>query len=305
MILCVAPSPAWDVTYGLDRLREHATNRATSVAARAGGKAVNVARILHALGESAVVVAPVGGATGALFVDDLALAGVPLVAVPQDADLRRTMAFVSAETGDATLVNEPAPLLDWQEFLAVVDEQVGGAAVIVASGSLPLGAPDTAFSDLAVLGASHGVPVVVDTSGPSLMAALASSPTLVKPNREELAVLSGGADPVPAVQRIARSTGVAVAASLGGEGMVLAADDQLWQASCGETLRGNPTGAGDAAVAALARGIGRRTPWPDALADAVALSAAAVLATHAGEHAADRYPELLERVVVRQIDGAR
>src|SRR5205823_2717079 len=77
MILCVAPSPAWDVTYGVDRFREHATNRAHTVSARAGGKAVNVARVLHALGEEVTVVAPVGGPSGELFAADLSACGIP------------------------------------------------------------------------------------------------------------------------------------------------------------------------------------------------------------------------------------
>ncbi len=79
MILCVAPSPAWDVTYGVARFRENATNRAHTVSGRAGGKAVNVARVLHALGEEVSVVAPVGGPTGALLLADLAACGIPVL----------------------------------------------------------------------------------------------------------------------------------------------------------------------------------------------------------------------------------
>ena len=58
-----------------------------------------------------------------------------------------------------------------------------------------------------------------------------------------------------------------------------------------ERLAGNPTGAGDAAVAALAAGLVDRRPWPERLADAVALSAAAVAAPLAGSFD----PELYQR----------
>ena len=106
MILCVAPSPAWDVTYHLDRLRLHATNRAGTVAARAGGKAVNVARLLSSLGEEVAVVAPLGGGTGELFARDLVLAGIPLDAVASDTETRRTTTIVCEEAGDATVISE-------------------------------------------------------------------------------------------------------------------------------------------------------------------------------------------------------
>ena len=56
-----------------------------------------------------------------------------------------------------------------------------------------------------------------------------------------------------------------------------------WRAAPPEALPGNPTGAGDACVAALAAGLAAGTPWPELLADAVALSAAAVACPLAGD----------------------
>ncbi|MER7009550.1 hypothetical protein ABT297_41785, partial [Dactylosporangium sp. NPDC000555] len=57
-------------------------------------------------------------------------------------------------------------------------------------------------------------------------------------------------------------------------------------------------GAGDACVAALARGLRDRTPWPELLADAVALSAAAVAAPVAGAVDAAHYRDLRARIAV-------
>ncbi|MGH3875794.1 MAG: 1-phosphofructokinase family hexose kinase, partial [Actinophytocola sp.] len=68
-------------------------------------------------------------------------------------------------------------------------------------------------------------------------------------------------------------------------------------------LRGNPTGAGDACVAALAAGLAGGTPWPVLLADAVALSAAAVACPLAGDVDLDTYRRLAPRVSVEEIDA--
>ena len=168
MILCAAPSPAWDVTYHVPRLEEHATNRASAVSARAGGKAVNVARLLHGLGEDVRVVLPLGGHTGADVSADLERAGIPHDVVENAVSTRRTVTIVSDETGDATLVNEGSALSDWPGVLQSVSARVAGAAVLVASGSLPEGAPVDAFARLAEQARAVGVPVVVDTSGPAL-----------------------------------------------------------------------------------------------------------------------------------------
>jgi tagatose 6-phosphate kinase len=297
MILCVAPSPAWDVTYGVERFREHATNRAHTVSARAGGKAVNVARVLHALGEDVTVVAPVGGPTGELFAADLAASGIPLVAFDTATDLRRTLTIVSDETGDATIVNEGCTLGGWTAFLARATEAMSSASVVVAAGSLPSGAPVDAYGQVTRAATQHGVPVVVDTSGPALRAALAQSPALVKPNLVELPDATEVADPREAARRLSLGSGTAVAVTLGTEGMVLAVDGEVWHRSLARALRGNPTGAGDAALAAFARGIAAGTSWPSMLHDAVALSGAAVLAPYAGEFDPTDYRTLSEQVV--------
>jgi tagatose 6-phosphate kinase len=301
MILCVAPSPAWDVTYGVERFREHATNRAHTVAARAGGKAVNVARVLHALDEQVTVVAPVGGPTGALFTSDLATCGIPVAAVDSAVDLRRTVTIVSDETGDATVVNEGSTISDWAAFLARADELMAAASAVVVAGSLPSGAPVDAYAQLVRSARARGVPVAVDTSGPALAAALGESPDLVKPNLAELSDVTAVTDHHEAARRLSETTDAAVAVTLGADGMVLAVDGELWHASTGRVLSGNPTGAGDAALAAFARGIGAGTPWPEVLHDAVALSGAAVLAPYAGEFDAAHHRALSAQVVVERV----
>jgi tagatose 6-phosphate kinase len=63
-------------------------------------------------------------------------------------------------------------------------------------------------------------------------------------------------------------------------------------------VHGNPTGAGDSAVAGLLSGLVENLPWPDRLSRAVALSAATVLAPVAGEFDHAAYEELLTRVAV-------
>lgn len=283
MILCAAPSPAWDVTYHLDRLRLGATNRARSVSARAGGKTVNVARLLSLLGEEVTVAAPLGGTIGGLVADDLAKAGVPLVSVPSEPETRRTTTMVCDELGDATVVSEASRIGSWGRFVDSVDSLLASADVMVAGGSLPVDAPIDGFAELCRLGRAHRVPVAVDTSGAALLAALDASPDVIKPNAHELAEVRPHDDPVRAASELASTSGSAVAVSLGPEGLALTCEAGTWVARPGEVVHGNPTGAGDAVTAALARGLLHDRPWPDVAVEAVALSAAAVRAPCAGE----------------------
>lgn len=301
MILCVAPSPAWDLTFHVLRLEEHATNRATAVAGRAGGKAVNVARLLHDLGEDVRLVLPVGGHTGDEVLLDLDRAGIRHSVVASTAETRRTVTVVSDETGDATVVNEAGRLPEWPALLERVGSLVPESAAVVVSGSLPVGAPGDAFAQLVAEATGRGLPVVVDTSGPALLAALEARPTLVKPNLDELRAVTGDGDPRTGAARLAQESGSAVAVSAGADGIVLAVGAEAWHASLPHRLHGNPTGAGDAVVAAFARGLAASSPWTEMLRDAVALSGAAVLAPYAGEVAVSDHAELLQQVRVEPI----
>ncbi|HTJ39631.1 MAG TPA: PfkB family carbohydrate kinase [Dactylosporangium sp.] len=95
-----------------------------------------------------------------------------------------------------------------------------------------------------------------------------------------------------------------VVASRGAQGLLAVTPDGCWRAAPPAALPGNPTGAGDACVAALARGLRDRTPWPELLADAVALSAAAVAAPVAGAVDEAEYRRIRPLINVEEYDDA-
>jgi tagatose 6-phosphate kinase len=95
-----------------------------------------------------------------------------------------------------------------------------------------------------------------------------------------------------------------VIASLGADGLLADTPDGTWQASPPAAVRGNPTGAGDSAVAGLLSGLVSGLSWPSLLTRAVALSTATVLAPSAGEFDRTAYEELLPRVGVEQHTAA-
>ena len=130
-----------------------------------------------------------------------------------------------------------------------------------------------------------------------------SAPRLVKPNAGELRRCTGvNVDGIAAARQAVealRAMGAEdVAASLGGAGLLAVTGEGAWHARLGEQLAGNPTGAGDACVAALAAGQAAGTPWPQRLADAVALSAAAVLSPVAGAVDPAVLDQLRQKVLV-------
>ena len=95
MIVTVTLNAALDVTYRLDRLRPGGTNRVASVTERAGGKGVNVARVLSARGRQVRVAGLAGGASGEMLRADLDRAALPHLLTPVGGSTRRTVAVIA------------------------------------------------------------------------------------------------------------------------------------------------------------------------------------------------------------------
>ncbi|NGN66508.1 1-phosphofructokinase family hexose kinase [Streptomyces sp. A7024] len=309
MFLTVTLNAALDITYRVPRLRAHSTHRVQEVDERPGGKGVNVARVLAALGKDVTVTGFAGGATGAALRNLLAAdqrerpnhARLTDAFVPISGTTRRTVAVVDASSGDTTQLNEPGPAIspaEWQAFTTAYAGLLPRTTAVALCGSLPPGVPVGAYAELVRAARAADVPVLLDTSGEALRRGIAARPDLVKPNGDELAQLTGVTVPLRAARDARRRGAAAVVASLGAEGLLAATADGAWRAAPPQTIAGNPTGAGDSAVAGLLSGLADGLDWPARLSRAVALSAATVAAPAAGEFDPSTYAAVLDRVEV-------
>ena len=256
VILTVTPNPALDLTWHVDALTPGATHRAPTGAGRAGGKGLNVARVLHAQGHEVLALATVGGPNGAEFASELQASGIPHRLIPVDAPTRRSLAIVDDARGETTVVNELGAALAPAEAASSPRPQLDSAARPGRSRSREACRRASGRSSSVQLVAElvgAGIPVVVDTSGAGLLAAARAGASALKPNHEELEDRHRS--------RPTRSWGRAsllalgarlVVVSLGRDGLLVVdrADAPL-HARLPRALHGNPTGAGDAAVAAI------------------------------------------------------
>lgn len=305
MILTVTPNPAIDLTWHTPRLDVGETHRVPTALARAGGKGLNVARVLNSVGIPVGALTTAGGATGQELGAELNRSGIATTLVPIAGDTRRSAAFVDEATGEATVLNEHGPELRADEASDLISraKQLGREADAVAiSGSIPPGLDPLLIGELVADLVDFQVPTVVDVTGEALIAAAHARATVLKPNRDELRESLSIDDPIEGARALQRMGASIVVVSLGEEGMLLLAPDGAGvRAKLPRVLRGNPTGAGDAAVAAIVSMLGAPGLDLDRLArKAVAWSASAVLMPAAGElH--ESWPDLAESVEVTQL----
>jgi len=307
MIVAVSLNPALDLTYEVDALAPGETNRVRCVHTRAGGKGVNVARVLAAMGHGVQLLGFIGGATGASLVDELTGDGLSQGWVSVGSETRRTVVVWDRGADEVTSLNEPGPEVSPAEWAALVDalRDVATADAVVLSGSLPPGLPATAFGELVTVAAAHGALVVLDTDGLGLVPAVRAAPDIVKPNRAELAAATGvvvhdAASARLAADKLCELGARSVVASLGRDGVVGVTAEGAWHARPA-AIDGNATGAGDACVAGLVIGGLEQRTWPERLRLAAAMGAVAATSPVAGVAAADRIRACLESTTVEEM----
>jgi tagatose 6-phosphate kinase len=270
------------------------TARVGWVGRRAGGKGVNVARVLHALGHEVAVTGFAGGFTGAAARSELERSGIADRTVDFDSQSRLAVMVVE-DDGTATGFSEPGGRVspeDWQALIARCRALLGEARAVVISGSVPPGVPEDGYGQLVAAARQAGVPALLDADGVALARALAARPDIVKINRAELRGLHPDEDLVPGALRMREAGAGEVVVTDGPRGMSAVTAEGVLHLAPPQELRGNPTGAGDAAAAAMILGLLEGTPWPERLREATALSAAAVCAPMAGSFDARVYERL-------------
>jgi 1-phosphofructokinase len=299
VIVTLTLNPSVDRTVEVETLARGEVMRAQGVRVDPGGKGINVSRALATHGRPTRAVVTVGGAEGEHLVALLRDTGIEIVPVRIHGAIRSNITVVEPD-GTTTKFNEPGAELSEDELNAVfaaVKDAVQSAEWLVASGSLPPGTPAGVYADLVRSLAESGTCVAVDTSGPALEAVLAAGPTLVKPNRDELAAATRRAmvtiaDVVDGASRLRDRGAGAVLASLGADGAVLVDDNGAIHGRTPAVPPLSSVGAGDAMLAGFLAGGGKGA---EALIEGLAWGAAAVLQPGSGMPS----PDDIDRTAVR------
>jgi 6-phosphofructokinase 2 len=248
-----------------------------------GGGGINVARVIHALGGDATALVLAGGFTGQMLDQLLAEAGVKRRILPIQGRTRISLAVLDRATGAEYRFVPEGPEVSATELdaaLAAIAETPGDW--LIASGSLPLGAPVDIYASIARGAAERGQKFVLDTSGPALEAALHQGVYLIKPSLREFEGLVGRrlqerAEQEAEAMALVRAGAVGMlAVSLGADGAMLATADEVVHMPAVSGPVRSTVGAGDSFLASLVLALARGLAPRDALAWGTAAGAAAV-----------------------------
>lgn len=290
MILTVTMNAAIDKRYVVKCFEEGQVNRVTTCTYTPGGKGLNVSKPASIAGAEVVATGFVGGHAGDYIVDSLKNFGIKSEFYHMNEESRSCINIWNEEKREQTEFLEPGFTVseeDFDKFMEKFEKLIVQADVVAISGSLPKGLDGTAYQRMVKAVKNAGKKVILDTSGNLLEMGIKAKPTMVKPNIDEIRMLTGShcdtrEELVEAAQKI-HSAGIEVVViSLGGEGSVLVCDNGVYRAVVPKIDAVNTVGCGDSMIAGFALGFEKNLPIEETLKLASAISAAAALREETG-----------------------
>ena len=308
MLITVTLNPAVDKTAVIPHFQAGAVNRIVGLRVDAGGKGVNVSKVLAGLGVDNVATGICGGVAGRFILDSLTKLGVRTEFL-YSAEETRTNLKIADPSGGTTDINEMGASVtaeQLQMFQDRLEALTHPGDLVVFAGSLPPGAPADLYAQFIVRCKEKGVRTFVDTSGEALRQAALAVPALLKPNVEELQQLTGvfakTEDQICAVCKPLMDRGAEyIAVTRGGLGAGLITAGAAYAADALPVRVCSTVGSGDAFAAAMAACVQNGTDAAQTLASAMA--AGAVNAMTAGTAVPDgaQIRLMAEQVHVRRI----
>ena len=283
-IATLTVNPAVDLAATVDQVKPDEKLRCREPRRDPGGGGINVARAVHRLGGRARAVFAAGGSPGRLLerlLDDEDVASEP---IDIQAFTRENLTVYEERSEQQFRFILPGPDLTEDERNELVETALeDDPAYLVASGSLPPGAPDDFYARLARQARERGVRLVLDTSGDPLRQGVRAGVYLLKPNLRELGQIAGrnvAEDPEQeeaARELVEQGRAEVVVVSLGAAGVLLVTPEQVERIAAPTVTIRSKVGAGDSTVAGIVLALARGDDVPTAVRFGVAAGAAAVM----------------------------
>lgn len=285
-IVTLTLNPAIDKSSSVHGIKADSKLRCTPPKYHAGGGGINVSRAIHKLGGESLCTYMAGGPEGELMQQLLEQEEIQQHVVKIKNRTRENFIVVDTARNQQFRFGMPGPEVSGEELettLEAMKQHCEKADFIVASGSLPPGAPKDIFTRVISIAKEKGVKCIVDTSGEALISAANEGVYLLKPNLGELSALSSK-ESVTALEQedlarqlIEENKCEVVVVSLGPQGAMLVTRDNIEYAPAPTVHRKSTVGAGDSMVAGMVLSLAQGKPLTHAVMYGVAAGTAATM----------------------------
>lgn len=261
MIYTITLNPALDRTLWINEIREDVSNRIVREESYAGGKGIDVSKVLTALGIENRALGFIAGFAGRQLVAQLIRDGTSCNFIPVSGETRINIVIHEMNTGRQIILNSSGPKIKPFELLEITDviKRIEDPEFFSIGGSLPPGAHPEIYRKIIETARLRGARVVLDVDREALRVGIGGKPDVIKPNIHELSSLVGRklekrGDILEAAREINRRGVEIVLVSMGPRGILLVSDGNVYQAVPPKVEVVNTIGAGDSSVAGFIYG---------------------------------------------------
>ena len=309
MILTVTLNAAIDKRYVVEEFKVGEVNRVKECAYVPGGKGLNVSKPAAVAGAEVVATGFVGGHAGNYIEASLKAYHVNSAFYHLESESRSCINIWDEKNCVQTEFLEPGFTVSEEEFLGFLEkfkELVKKADVVAMSGSVPKGLDGTAYQKLVKVVKDAGKKVILDTSGKLLEMGIEACPTMIKPNIDEIRMLTGKdcieIDEIIEAAKEIHARGVeVVAVSLGADGSLAVSDEGVFRAIVPRIDAVNTVGCGDSMIAGFALGFAEGLGIEETLRKASAISAAAALREETGYFVMEDMQRLYPQIKIEKM----
>ena len=311
MILAVTMNPSVDISYHLHELKLDAVNRVENVRKTAGGKGLNVARVLAQMEEEVLATGVLGGTIGDFIIQELNKSDIPNDFLKIEKEARNCIAIL--HEGRQTEILESGPTLtniEGADFLGKFENLLSTVSFVTISGSLPKGMATDFYHEMLKISQKKGVPVILDSSGEPLRKALLhkEKPFVIKPNTEELSQLLG-MEVDGSISSLKHALDQElfkeiewIVVSVGEHAAFVKHGVDDYRITIPKIDVVNPVGSGDATVAGLAAALNRNQPVEDVLKTAMTTGMLNTMEAGTGSINMTKFDQYFDLVLVERID---
>ena len=302
-ILTLTLNPSVDISYPLNHLELDTVNRVSTTRKTAGGKGLNVARVIAQLGQKVAGSGFLGGDLGNFIAKKLSRDNIENWFMQISGETRNCIAILH-DDGKQTEILESGPEItatEADDFLDHLEKYLDQIDLMTISGSLPKGLPTDFYSQLIELADRHGVQTLLDSSGEPLLKSLTSlhRPYLIKPNQDEIAQIAGQKiDDLDQLKKILLENPLLSSIPW----VVVSLGKDLFYAKIPKIDAVNPVGSGDSTVAGLAYALNKKADVDEVLKTAMTTGILNTLNAKTGCIDASLFENYYSQIVIEKIN---
>ena len=284
-IITVTFSPSIDKSASVSAILTDNKMNCFSIISEPGGGGINVARVIDRLGGNVKAIFPSGGYMGMFFNQLLESEKVSFISIQTKNETRENYVILDQATNKQYRFGMPGVELFDKELKNIIEviENQEKIDFIVVSGSLPPGIPANIFEKIAKIANDKKAKLIVETSGEALKNALNAGVYMLKPNLEELRILTDTMDleseniEILAKKLIQDHKCQIIVVSLGAKGAMLFSKDESHFIKPPKVKVKSTVGAGDSMVAGIVFGLSNNLNLKESLQFGIACGTATTM----------------------------